>query len=232
MPLESATYISDLNSSFPLSTDTVSQSDDHLRLIKAAIKATFPNVNSPVTATPASLNSPIPAGIIAMWSGLISAVPTGWGLCDGTSGTPNLRDRFIVGAGTTYAVGATGGSLVSGSAGSHTHTEASAGGHSHTGLVGDTTLTVNQIPAHTHDVELKYTTVGGAGSSRQYWTKSAVDTLLDGTVTAGASSTGGGLSHNHSITAEAAHSHTINSVGDHTHSTVPPYFALAYIMKL
>lgn len=232
MALESATYISDLNSSYPLSTDTVSQSDDHLRLIKAAIKATFPNVSGPVTATQAQLNSSFPAGIIAMWSGSLIALPSGWALCDGTGGTPNLRDRFIVGAGSAYAVGALGGSLVTGAGGTHTHTEASAGGHDHGAVTGGTALSIAQMPAHEHDLELKYTTVGGAGSSRQYWTKSAPDTLLDGTVTDGTSSTGGGLSHDHSITAEAAHSHSINSVGDHTHSILPPYFALAYIIKL
>lgn len=224
MPLESATYISDLNSSFPLSTDTVSQSDDHLRLIKAAIKATFPNVNSPVTATPSSLNSPIPAGIIAMWSGLISAVPTGWGLCDGTSGTPNLRDRFIVGAGTTYAIGDTGGSLVSGSGGAHTHTEATAGGHSHGAATGATALTIAQMPVHDHDYTYYRGSQNASGGGSQYY----ATTELTGSTTP----VGSGETHTHSITAEAAHSHTINSVGDHTHSTVPPYFALAFIMKL
>jgi hypothetical protein len=48
-------------------------------------------------------------GIICMWSGAVDAVPWGWALCDGTNGTPDLRDRFIVGAGSTYAKGATGG---------------------------------------------------------------------------------------------------------------------------
>lgn len=51
----------------------------------------------------------IPRGMICMWSGSATAVPAGWALCDGTNGTPDLRDRFIVGAGSTYASGATGG---------------------------------------------------------------------------------------------------------------------------
>lgn len=58
------------------------------------------------------------------------------------------------------------------------------------------TLTTTQIPAHTHNLALKYVTVGGAGSSRNYWTRSGPDTLYDGTVTNGATSTGGGLAHN------------------------------------
>ena len=52
------------------------------------------------------------------------------------------------------------------------------------------------MPAHAHDLAMKYTTIGGAGSSRNYWTRSAVDTLYDGTVTDGASAKGGGLAHN------------------------------------
>ena len=47
----------------------------------------------------------IPAGTIVMWSGAVANIPQGWTLCDGTSGTPDLRNRFIVGAGSEYAVG-------------------------------------------------------------------------------------------------------------------------------
>lgn len=57
MPLESATYISDLVPTNPAGTDQVSQADDHLRLIKATLKATFPNITGPVTASQAALNS-------------------------------------------------------------------------------------------------------------------------------------------------------------------------------
>ena len=48
MGLESATFISDLNSSNPTSTDVLSQADDHLRLIKSAIKTTFPNISGAI----------------------------------------------------------------------------------------------------------------------------------------------------------------------------------------
>lgn len=50
-------------------------------------------------------------GIVVQWSGAIVNIPTGWHLCDGTSGTLDLRDKFIVGAGDGYAVGATGGAV-------------------------------------------------------------------------------------------------------------------------
>jgi len=67
----------------------------------------------------------VPAGIITIWSGAIVNIPAGWKLCDGNNGTPDLRDRFLVGAGDTYAVDATGG------ANTHTHTFTSDG-HFHT----------------------------------------------------------------------------------------------------
>jgi microcystin-dependent protein len=51
----------------------------------------------------------IPKGGIIMWSGTVSQIPDGWALCDGSNGTPDLRDRFVVGAGNGYALGATGG---------------------------------------------------------------------------------------------------------------------------
>ena len=55
------------------------------------------------------LTETIPSGVIVMWSGSIASIPTGWALCNGSSGTPDLRNRFVVGAGDTYGVGATGG---------------------------------------------------------------------------------------------------------------------------
>jgi hypothetical protein len=51
----------------------------------------------------------IPKGGIIMWSGAVDQIPDGWALCDGSNGTPDLRDRFIVGAGSGYAVATKGG---------------------------------------------------------------------------------------------------------------------------
>lgn len=58
-------------------------------------------------------------GMVVMWHGLSSAIPDGWALCDGTNGTPDLRDRFVIGAGSTYALNATGGSATFNA--EHTH---------------------------------------------------------------------------------------------------------------
>ncbi len=86
----------------------------------------------------------LPVGIISMWSGTVASLAgTAWRLCDGLNGTPDLRDRFIVGAGGALAAGATGGlatlSLAHNHAGApHTHSHAHAGAahshsHSHSG---------------------------------------------------------------------------------------------------
>ena len=75
----------------------------------------------------------VPSGGIIIWSGSQASIPTGWLLCNGTSSTPDLRDRFIVGAGSTYAVAASGGAanaiLVSHT---HTFTGTALGTHQHT----------------------------------------------------------------------------------------------------
>ena len=68
--------------------------------------------------------TPIPSGGIILWSGSIGSIPAGWALCNGSNGTPDLRNRFIVGAGSTYAVDATGGSADA-IVVSHTHTATS-----------------------------------------------------------------------------------------------------------
>jgi hypothetical protein len=72
------------------------------------------------------------AGMIMLWSGSSATIPSGWLLCDGSSSTPDLRNRFVVGATSTYAVGATGGSADA-IVVSHTHTATVTDpGHAHT----------------------------------------------------------------------------------------------------
>jgi len=92
----------------------------------------------------------IPAGLISMWSGSIGSIPSGWYLCDGSNGTPNLTDRFVIGAGSSYAVNATGGAttatLITANLPAHTHTATVTDpGHAH-GIGGSLSLptTANQ----------------------------------------------------------------------------------------
>jgi len=101
----------------------------------------YPILQNAPTSAPA-----IPSGGIILWSGSTGSVPSGWYLCDGTNGTPDLRNSFIVGAGNTYAVGATGGTADA-IVVSHTHTA--------TSVVTD--------PQHQHNVT--YGTTGGSQPS-------------------------------------------------------------------
>lgn len=97
--------------------------------------------NSTKVATTAYVaTAAIPSGGIIIWSGASNAIPSGWYLCNGSNGTPDLRNRFVVGAGSTYAVGATGGSADA-IVVSHTHS-VSDPGHNHT--VGIQTKTLDQ----------------------------------------------------------------------------------------
>ena len=97
MALESGTYINSLNASNPASTDGLGQADDHLRLIKSTIKATFPNLDGAVTATVANLNS----------TTSIPTTLTDLGISDGTNGQVLQTDGsgnfsfFTLPAGTT-----------------------------------------------------------------------------------------------------------------------------------
>jgi hypothetical protein len=113
----------------------------------------------------------VPKGAVVLWSGSSGSIPSGWALCNGANGTPDLRDKFVVGAGSAYAVGATGGAT------SHTHdtaigtpTTASAGAHSHTTATGTTgtgttgTGTSGSEAGHTHSVDPPSSVTGSAGS--------------------------------------------------------------------
>ena len=92
-----------------------------------------------------------PAGIIGMWSGTIASIPSGWALCDGQLGRPDLRNKFVVGAGGSYAVNAGGGNkdaiVVS-----HTHTGTVAS-HTHPTVltnvygINDSSVAQNAFPA-------------------------------------------------------------------------------------
>jgi hypothetical protein len=93
---------------------------------------TLDNIYPILQNAPASAPA-VPAGAILLWSGSTGSIPAGFLLCDGNNGTPDLRDRFIIGAGNTYAVNATGGSADS-IVVSHTHAATSVvtdPGHTH-----------------------------------------------------------------------------------------------------
>lgn len=187
MSLEAATYINQLVVSNPDGSDPKGQGDDHLRLIKNTLKNTFPNIDAAVTVTPAELNTlaggtaVFKTGMILLWSGSIATIPTGWALCNGTAGTPNLMDRFVVGAGSAYAVGSTGGATT----------------HLHAISVAGTALTVGQLPPHNHGPEAGAASfiTGGTGAGN-----TTGGSNIGGSLTTGY--TGSGEAHTHSASAD------------------------------
>jgi len=176
------------------------------------------NSTSALVATSAGLiqkidAAPVPKGGIIMWSGTILEIPNGWFLCNGANGTPNLRDRFIVGAGSTYAVGATGGSADAVVV-SHTHTVAESGAHTH--IYKDTIFSESSNAAGDATyIDNKDQIIGTTGRH--------TSTTVSGQVWS--------YNENRTIASSGAHTHTIGTTGESgTNKNLPPYYALAYIM--
>ena len=188
MPLETATYLSDLVPTNPVQTDGVAQGDDHLRLIKETLQATFPNITGPVTATQDSLNNNgVPIGGIIMWSGALGDVPLHWAVCNGLNGTPDLRDKFIYGAGNVNP-GTTGG------ASSNTLSTSNDGAHSHNGATGS-------AGGHGH------TATSTATSTSTSTASSTANSNATSTATSSASTTGTVAGHALSLAEMPAHDH-------------------------
>lgn len=142
MTVESASNISQLDSANPGSLAPAGEGDDHLRLIKEVLLASFPaldglisnsaadgtagNVDPPDAATfsrlftnsAAAFEQKVPVGGIIMWAGLDADIPAGWQLCDGSNGAPDLRNRFILGSASEsglYLTNSNGGDTWDGS---------------------------------------------------------------------------------------------------------------------
>lgn len=180
----------------------------------------------------------LPRGIITMWSGDTNAVPSGWALCDGNNGTPNLKDRFIVGAGQSYGVGNTGGnwtqtpSVWTDAAGTGINvagtaiTEAQMPWHAHSGSVGsDASIQVqNSIQSNSTGEWLAADSFGSVGWSPPLIRKP----LKEFSASLSINGTGGSQPHYHGVT-DNGHAHTATASAIDVR---PPYYALAFIMKL
>lgn len=182
-----------------------------------------------------SLIQDLPSGSIIVWSGAIVSIPSGWELCDGSGSTPDLRDRFIVGAGSSYSVNSFGGqetistvpqhnhaftvnsvsntgahshpAVNTSNAGAHNHNDDNAGNHSHN-------FDFAGYHSHNHTMHNRRGVNTGNSSIRGSRNQ---ETSYAGAHSHNVSNAG---NHNHNWNSNGAHNHNvgIGNSGDHTHN--------------
>jgi len=162
----------------------------------------------------AGAGAAIDAGIVIIWTGTLATIPAGWALCDGGSGRPDLRSRFLRGVNTAATnPGSTGGATT------HTHTTDTIS-HTHGG-------NSDYSGGHTHSFS-SFTWTHSHNAS----TGAAVGMLFTNRQTDSAAG-----NHTHSNTNDpGTHRHTIGSGGSHSHtggatSSLPAYYTVAYIVN-
>ena len=196
-------------------TDDLSEGSSNLyhttARVRAAVSATGDlTYNSSNGQFSVSVPSAFVSGMIILWSGSTGSIPTGFVLCDGNNSTPNLTDRFVVGAGSAYGVGASGGS-------------------------SSVTLSTANLPSHNHSFSA---TTGNVNLSHNHsyqsanWPGSGPEQNQSGgpedRTTFNANKTTGSALGNHSHSVSGTTGSTGSGSG---HENRPPYYALCYIMK-
>jgi len=168
-------------------------------------------------------------GMIMMWSGYSDSIPSGWALCDGNNGTPDLRGRFVVGAWSNGYYNdipiPTGNSIPN---------ELNQYVFKNTGGKERVTLDKNNLPSHNHSVKIE-----SAGEHRHYIDNQGYRKCQKGDYrecVSRDSVLGDPTDQNRFLTKNAgSHTHTIteSNVGEgKSFSILPPYYALCFIMKL
>lgn len=195
-----------------------------------------------------SSGSNIPTGTIVIWSGAEVDIPSGWAICNGNNSTPDLRDKFVLGAGNSYAVNATGGT--------NTHSHGLTGVSTVTTVDSFTSVTTSsntttitldsntdtitnaETDGHEHTLLDLITEFAGGREASYYYAfdgepGTTTDNMTDflNATTDGHDHNLNDLGHSHSITSNTdGHEHAVTGSLDDT-NTLPNYFALAYIMK-
>ena len=209
---------------------------------KTLADSTATTVNDKTLADTTFVHSILPYGSIIMWYGLKNNVPTGWKICDGSNGTPNLTNKFIIGGSTD--VGVVGadkpGSNVMGGAStstggaadsvviSHYHTATFAGSvmgtHSHTATDS----------GHSHLVGSQDSAVNpGSGAGQQEFLANADYAGANVGPAATTSDGNADITVNTASAGTPAGTVTVVSAGEAgTNKNIPPFVALYYIMKV
>lgn len=230
MGLEVANSIEELDQTWPTGVDPVNKGDDHIRLVKDVLKKQFPGVGGngfavPIVALEADLNATlnsegefqaqinniitnllVPIGTVVAFAASFATIPTGWFLCDGSNGTVNLVDQFIMGTATEGQLFDAGGSKdavtidhVHGSAGNHSHS-ASQVAHNHKVPTGNTSGNDDNIVDE-----------GDSPNSTNVFTDSRAPAIT--------------------IVAAGVHAHPAAGVSG-TDLNLPPFVKLAYIQRI
>lgn len=148
-----------------------------------------------------AIQANVPTGVIVIWSGAQEDIPTGWALCDGQDGRPDLRDKFVLGAGTAYSVGEIGGSE-------------------------EVTLTVRQMPCHDHELVLANSSDTVVHFSKYQKLTSSSINYYDGPPDVEWNPDQGKPNYYPNV------SYMEDTGWSEPHPNMPPYYVLAYIMKL
>lgn len=155
----------------------------------------------------------VPVGTILSWYGRLSDIPSGFVLCNGANGTPDLRDRFLVGAGSSYALGNTGGE-------------------------NQVKLTGTQIGNHYHYWGYHNGNNGGyfltsAGSftnaAKESWVRAG---KWNGSGGGGYNGWDGGSGTNFYVGQNLVTSNAVATAAQESHENRPPYYAVYYIMRI
>ncbi len=235
MPIEVANTIEQLDETWPLNGDPLAAGASHIRLVKKVLKQTFPGsggdgyaaliqadetewgycaglTSSIQDQINASSGAMVPTQGVIPYAGLFANIPANYQLCDGTNGTPNLTDKFIVGTATEGDVGNTGGSKDSALV-DHKHTFS----HSHSGFT-------DFGGAHTHTIDLTnvYQNIN--------WGKGTTSNV--GTVTN--QNTESVSDHSHSLTVNSTNVTSTNATPSNngSNANMPAYLKLAFIVRM
>ena len=192
------------------------------------------------------VNSFVPIGGIIMWSGTVAEAEalTNWRICDGQNGTPDLRDKFVLGVGSSAAAstaskGDTNNNnsitLTEGQMPSHNH-NITDNGHSHT--INNHTHTFSGSGSNTHSHGIPRGQGGADADITPYVADDTVENIQSSfssdstSITINVSGTTGGSSPGTNSQTVSISGNTGSKGSGNSHENRPPYYALMFIMKL